>query len=135
MKILKLITFLMMATFLSITTIESSALTITKLGKGGAVIQPNGNYKLCPQFAFKKCCKITLTWKELWNWITDGGCWDDDINTNLPLHGNAVVYDDDGLPVGSYNVEITWINPSSCAVVNGGDITVDHPDIHVEVVQ
>ena len=113
---------------------ESCALTITKLGKGGAVIQPNGSYKLCPQFAFKKCCKITLSWKEFWSWLTGDGCWDDDINCNMPLVGNAVVYDENGLQVGSYSARITWINPSSCAVVNGVDIIVEHPDILVETI-
>jgi len=135
MKILRLLTLLLAISFLSLSTSQTMALTITKLGKGGAVINPNGTYKLCPQFAFKKCCKITLSWKELWNWITDGGCWDDDINTNMPLMGNAIVYDENGSPVRMYDVKIIWINPSSCAEVIGEDIIVDHPDIQVEVIQ
>lgn len=135
MKTYRLFSILIVACLLAFSTGPASAVTLIKLGKGGAVIQPNGTYKLCPQFAFKKCCKITLSWKDLWNWITGDGCWDDDINSNMPLQGDAVVYDDHGLPTGNYNVNIVWINPLSCATVSGDEIIVAHPDIQLEVLQ
>jgi hypothetical protein len=135
MKTYRLTVIMLVAVFMVFSALPASSITITKLGKGGAVIQPNGSYKLCPQFAFKKCCKITLTFKDLWNWITDEGCWEDDVNTNMPLRGEAVVYDENGLPSGQFSVDIIWINPSSCASINGEDITMEHPDIHLEVVQ
>ncbi|MBU2649841.1 MAG: hypothetical protein KKA81_02805 [Bacteroidetes bacterium] len=107
--------------------------TVTKLGKGGAVFQ-NGSCKLCPQFSFRKCCTITITWSTIWSWITDGGSWDPNVNSDLPISGNAEVYDDTGAVVGNYTVRITWINPNSCADVNGNSLIVEQQDMEVEVV-
>ena len=108
-------------------------ITLIKLGKGGAVFQ-NGSYKLCPQFSFRKCCKIHIAWSTIWNWITDDGCWDPNVNSNMPVNGYAELYDDSGSVEGNYNVKITWINSNTCAEVNGCSITLEHPDISVEVV-
>ncbi len=135
MKITNLISIMLIITFMSFSIGEAKAVTIIKLGKGGVVIQPNGSYKLCPQFAFRKCCTITFSLKDVWNWITGDGCWDDDINTHLPWKGNAVVFDDDGSQIGTYDVKINWINPSSCGDISGDEIIVNHPDIQLEVIQ
>ena len=71
----------------------------------------------------------------IWNWITDNGTWHNDVNTQLPLNGSAVVYDDDGVEIDTYNVQITWINPGNSAEVNGEEIIVGNDDINIEVVQ
>ena len=99
------------------------------------VINPNGSYKLCPTFALRKCCKIGISWGTIWNWITDNGTWHNNVNTQLPLNGSAVVYDDDGVEIDTYNVQITWINPGNSAEVNGEEIIVGNDDINIEVVQ
>jgi len=118
-----------------ITSNSAEAISVIKLGKGGMVINPNGSYKMCPHFALRKCCKITITWGTIWNWLTDDGTWHNDVNTQLPLNGSAVVYDDDGGEIGTYNVQITWVNPVNSAEVNGDEIIVGHDDINIEVVQ
>ncbi|MFO8129997.1 MAG: hypothetical protein R6T99_08875 [Bacteroidales bacterium] len=113
---------------------DGNAVNIIKLGKGGATVTPGGQVKLCPQFSFRKCCKITVSWSDIWSWITNDGCWDPDVNTNMPLPGNAVVYNEEGTKTEEYQVTITWINPVSCAEINGNEMTVEHQDILVEVV-
>ena len=127
--------FSMILCILFISNNSAEAVSIIKLGKGGLVINPNGNVKMCPKFALRKCCKIDISWSDIWNWITDNGSWHNDVNTQLPVNGNAVVYDDDGMETGTYNVQITWLKPGVGAEVNGDEIIVGNDDINIEVVQ
>ncbi|MBE9491272.1 MAG: hypothetical protein IMY70_00180 [Bacteroidetes bacterium] len=125
----------LLLTFFFFTATSADAISVIKLGKGGVVILPNGSYKLCPQFSFRKCCKITFTWGDIWKWITDDGCWNDDINSKLPIKGNAVVFNDLGTQIGSYDVNIIWINPTSCAKIKGDEIIIDNGDIQLDVLK
>ncbi len=120
---------------LLLTPKESEAISVAFFGKGGILIHPSGQYAVCPQFAFRICCIIEISFQDIWEWITENSTWKNGINTQLPINGSAVVYNDDGQEDGTYNVRITWLNPGSDIQVNGDEIIVGNSDMNIEVVQ
>jgi len=57
-------------------------------GKAGAEIN-NGNIKICPGFAFNKCASISVSWQEIWDYITNS-------DGNEPPFVSVTFYDADG---------------------------------------
>lgn len=82
---------------------ESHAVTINIYGKAGAYFQ-NGKWKVCPGFRFNKCATLTITWKEIRDFIYG--------NEEAP---SAVVdvYTEEGLLDYTINVKVIEINPSA----------------------
>ncbi|MGE4540600.1 MAG: hypothetical protein AB7D35_05000 [Bacteroidales bacterium] len=57
-------------------------------GKAGVEIN-NGNIKICPGFAFNKCASISVSWQEIWDYITNS-------DGNEPPFVSVTFYDADG---------------------------------------
>lgn len=72
-------------------------INIDYYGKSGAVIKPDGSYKLCPGFAFRCCAVVTITVREAWDYLFSSSPDSPGSSGNLPS-GQAIVklYDENG---------------------------------------
>lgn len=68
----------------------SFGVEIPIFGKAGVEIV-NGNIKICPGFALKKCASISVSWGEIWDYITNSAI-------NEPPIVSVTLYDDNGNP-------------------------------------
>ena len=87
------------------TCIDTQAINIRIYGKGGIVINPDQSYKICPDFAFRTCAIVSVSWRDIWNYITD--------NTNYPQPALATIfiYDDDENLAEERDADVIWVDP------------------------
>ncbi|MBW6492581.1 MAG: hypothetical protein K0B15_15455 [Lentimicrobium sp.] len=99
--------FLFSVIALSFSCIDTQAVNIRIYGKGGIVINPDQSYEICPDFAFRTCAIISVSWREIWNYITDN------TNNPPPLLATIFILDDNEDIVEERDAAVIWVDPNT----------------------
>jgi len=102
------------------------AINIHFRGKGGIVILPNGNKEICPDFSFRKCYTIKVTWQDIKNFFTGD-------NQGASLQATASIYDDNEIVCETVPILITWVNPAVIVNDPGPDLELEKSDMEIIV--
>lgn len=86
------------------TCIDTQAIDIRFYGKGGIKNNPDQTYKICPEYAFRTCAVVSVSWRDIWNYITD--------NTNYPQPALATIfiYDDNENIAEERDAAVIWVD-------------------------
>jgi hypothetical protein len=132
----KIVIVLMLAFFGILIGPNVYGMKVTIPGKGGVVVDPNGSRHICPQFAFRKCATIEISWGSIWDYIWDSVGSQDiwELNDHMPISGIETLFDDDGSVISVTNVTVTWIDftginansqTTEIQLGSGSDITLE----------
>jgi len=118
-KYYKYLVFLFIFGFVNLS--NSYSIDVSIPGKGGVVVNPDGSYQICPEWAWSKCASMSLG--DLIDYIftpeTGGDGLVVSLSQSFPVNTVAVIYDESGTPVDEVSVTINWISDTGQIGING----------------
>lgn len=98
-----IITYLLII-ILAFATNYTYGVEIPIYGRAGVEIV-NGSIKVCPGFAFNKCASISVSWQEIWDYITN-------CDVNEPPFVSVTFYGTDGNVTMTKVLQVNEIDPT-----------------------